>query len=341
MDTPPSLSLGLQGGGAHGAFQWGVLDRLLEDARFDIRAITATSAGAMNGAAFITGFEAGGRDGAREALDRLWHEVNQSGGRNMFGNSAIWSGAFGQSWLRANPLWRSFETLALSMSPYEFNPFNLNPMRRVLEASVNFEAVRASPIRFYVGATSVRHGKPHIFKGTELTADMLLASACLPHVFQAVEVEGEPYWDGGYLANPPLWPLFYEDTPHDLLLVTLNPFRRDETPKTAGEIVDRLNEISFNAPLSAELRAVAFVQKLIDEGLLTRSGRHRYRRIRIHAIGADGWLDGYSLSSKFNTERSFLDRLKEKGREAAGHWLETCAEAVGERSSVDLKARFL
>ncbi|RZJ82997.1 MAG: patatin-like phospholipase family protein [Brevundimonas sp.] len=336
----PSICLALQGGGAHGAFQWGVLDRLLEDDRLDIRAVTAASAGAMNAAALVSGLEKGGAPGAREALDKLWREVNRSGGRNVFGDSAIWSAASGPDWLKETPLWRAGETLAMSMSPYDFNPFNLNPLNRVLTAAVDFEAVRASPIKLFVAATAVRQGKCRVFTSTEITDRVLMASACLPHLFQAVEIDGEPYWDGGYLANPPLWPLFYDDTPDDVLLVTLNPMTREEPPRTGGEIVDRLNEIVFNAPLLAELRAVAFVQELIEEGRLTENSRGRYRHILMHAIEADRYLADQSLGSKFNTEWTYLNRLKARGQKAAEDWLADSFASVGKASSVDLQARF-
>jgi NTE family protein len=335
------ICLALQGGGSHGAFQWGVLDRLLEDDRLDIRAVTAASAGAMNAAALITGLERGGAEGARAQLDLLWREVNQSGGRNVFGDSSIWSSALTPDWLKDTSLWRTGETLALSMSPYQFNPYNLNPLKRVLETAVDFEAVRGSSIALHVATTAVRQGRSRVFAGPEVTADVLLASSCLPYLFQAVEIDGEPYWDGGYLANPPLWPLFYENTPDDILLLPLNPFGRDETPRAAGEIMDRLNEIVFNAPLVAELRAVAFVQDLIAEGRLKPTGADRYRKLRLHAIEPGDWLGDLSLGSKFDTEWTFLNRLKDRGREAAEQWLEGCFAEVGSRSSVDVKARFL
>jgi NTE family protein len=335
------VCLALQGGGSHGAFQCGVLDRLLEDDRLDIRAVTAASAGAMNAAALVSGLAEGGADAARKRLDTLWREVNQSGGRNVFGDSAIWSSVFNPDWLTGAGLWRPAETMALSLSPYQFNPFNLNPLKRVLDTAINFEAVRGSDVRLFVAATAVRQGRSRVFQTEEITDQVLMASACLPHLFQAVEIDGEPYWDGGYLANPPLWPLFYADTPDDILLMPLNPFRRDETPYAAGEIVDRLNEIVFNAPLVAELRAVAFVQDLIAEGRLKSDGPDRYRKLRLHAIEADPWLGDLSLASKFDTEWSFLMRLKARGREAGEQWLTTCFDAVGDRSGVDVRARFL
>ena len=334
------VCLALQGGGAHGAFQWGVLDRLLEDDRLDIRAVTAASAGAMNAAALVSGLETDGPAGARTALDRLWRETNQAGGKNVFGDSSIWSSAMTPPWLKDSAMWRSVESLAGTMSPYEFNPLNLNPLNRVLKAVVDFDLVQASDIKLFIAATQVRHARSRIFQTAEITDQVLLASACLPHLFQAVEIEGEPYWDGGYLANPPLWPLFYADTPDDILLMTLNPFERNETPRAAAEIMDRMNEIAFSAPLAAELRAMAFVQELIEEGRLTEDARGRYRHTRLHAIEADGWLADLSLGSKANTEWTFLNDLKRRGRAAADEWLDSCFDAVGARSSVDLQNRF-
>lgn len=334
------ISLALQGGGSHGAFQWGVLDRLLEADIFDIKAITAASAGAMNGAALVSGLSNGGPQAARDALDLLWKEVNQSGGRNIFGNSAIWSRMMTPDWLKDSLAWRAGESLAMSMSPYNFNPLNLNPLKRVVESSIDFEAIQASQIELIVSATSVRAGRTHLFRNAQMSSDVLMASACLPHLFQAVEIDGEPYWDGGYLANPALWPLFQTDTPDDILILPLNPFRRDDTPRDSADIMDRLNEILFNAPLVAELRSLAFVQDLISEGRLIRS-EEGYQGVRIHAVEADEWLGDLSTSSKFDTEWSFLSDLKARGRQAADQWLETCAPSLGQTSSIDLKARFL
>ena len=339
---PRGLSLALQGGGAHGAFEWGILDRLLEDETIEIKAVTAASAGAMNAVCLAHGMTVGGRDEARKTLDAFWRGTNRAGGQNVFGDSSIWTKAFaGPDWLKNSPGWRMAETFAMSLSPYEFNPFNLNPLHDILEASVNFEAIREhSPIKLYIAATAVRRSKAKIFRETELTARHIMASACLPQVFQAVEIDGEPYWDGGFLANPPLWPLFYDDTPDDILVVSLNPFVREETPKSPGEIMDRLNEIAFSAPLTAELRAVAFVQELIEKDRLTPEARGHYRHIRMHAIEADGWIDDLSMGSKSNTEWTFLNDLRSRGRAAAEEWLKTCFADVGVRSSVDLQARF-
>jgi NTE family protein len=338
---PRAISIGLQGGGSHGAFEWGVLDKILEDGRLSIAAITAASAGATNALALITGLQQDGARGARAKLDQLWRAVNQSGGRNVFGDSALWTAAFNPDWLKSNPFYGYFETLMTSSSPYEFNPFNLNPLRDVLNQVVDFDAVRASPVQLFVSATDVRAGKEKVFTREELTVDAALASSALPFLFQAVEVNGTPYWDGGYLGNPPLWPLYYADTPRDILIVMLNPFRRKETPRAAGEIVDRLNEITFNAALTAELRALAFVQKLIEDGMLTETAKGKYRCMLIHAIEADGHLDDLPMASKFDTEWNFLTNLKARGQRAADAWLKAHFDDVGVRSSVDVRERFL
>jgi NTE family protein len=315
---PKTLSLALQGGGAHGAFEWGILDRLLEEQDIEIRAVTAASAGAMNAVCLAQGLIDDGREGARKRLDSFWRQVNRQGGRNVFGDTSIWTSAFagGADWLKNTPGWRMAETLAMSFSPYEFNPFNLNPLHDTLEAEITFSQIREkSPLKLYIAATEVRTSKAKIFRETELTARHIM-------------------------ANPPLWPLFYDDTPDDILVISLNPFVREETPRSPGEIMDRLNEITFNASLASELRAIGFVQKLLDEGLLKDNARGRYRRMLVHAITADKPLADLSLSTKFNTEWSFLLDLKARGRTAAESWLTDCGNCIGVRSSVDLKVGF-
>jgi NTE family protein len=340
--TPKPISLALQGGGAHGAFQWGVIDRLLEDGRLEIKAATGASAGAMNAVALAMGLMEGGPSGGRARLESFWRAVNRGGGRNIFGDSQVWTELFSPDWLRATPGWRLARSIADNLSPYEFNPFNLNPLEGVLKDQIDFPALRkGSPIALYLAATQVRTSQSCIFRTGELTPDHVLASACLPHLFQAVVIDGEPYWDGGYLANPPLWPLFYDPTPSDILLINLNPFVREKTPKTPGEILDRLNEISFNAPLVAELRAVAFVQKLIGERQLKEEALERYRNMLIHAIDADRWLRDLTMDSKFDTEWNFLIELRDRGRRAADAWLEKGLADVGVRSSVDLRGDYL
>lgn len=263
------ICLALQGGGSHGAFQWGVLDRLLEEDLFDFRIVSAASAGAMNGAALVSGLAKGGSEGARESLDFLWREVNRSGGRNIFGDSGVWSKLFSPNWLTESFAWKMGESFATNISPYQANPFNLNPLKRVVEASIDFESLRNCDIKLFISTTLVREGRARLFTNHEMEPDVLLASACLPHMFQAVEIDGQDHWDGGYLANPAIYPLLQTDAPDDILLLPLNPLERSETPKDSADIMDRLNEIMFNSPLIAELRSLALVQDLISQGRLT------------------------------------------------------------------------
>jgi len=339
---PKPISLALQGGGSHGAFAWGVIDRLLEDGRTDIRAVSGVSAGAMNAVALAMGLLEGGPAGGRARLEAFWRNVSQADARNIFGDTKVWSALFNPDWLKETPAWRFAQSLADTASPYDFNPLNLNPLAAVLDAHVDFAALRArSPIALYVAATAVRTSQSRVFRTGELTGKHILASACLPHLFQAVEIDGEPYWDGGYLANPPLWPLFYDPTPNDVLLINLNPFVRNQTPKSPDEILNRLNEITFNAPLVSELRAVAFVQKLIEQDLLKDEAKALYRNVLMHAVEADRWLQDLSMDSKFETEWSFLIKLRDRGRRAADAWLATGLADVGVRSSVDLRADYL
>jgi NTE family protein len=338
--TPRPISLALQGGGSHGAFEWGVIERLLEEDGLEIGAVTGASAGAMNAVVMADGLAEGGKPAAIRKLETFWRGVGNSH-RSVFGDLGVWSAAFNPDWWRNTPAFSWMQGVAGSMSPYDFNPFNLNPLHDVLEACVNFKAVRErSTLPLFVSATAVKTSESRVFKRQELTARHIMASACLPQLFQAVEIDGEPYWDGGYLANPPLWPLFYADTPDDILIVSLNPFERDAVPKSPAEILDRLNEITFNASLVAELRAIGFVQKLLDEGLLKDHARGRYRRMLVHAITADGRLDDLTMASKFNTDWSFLSDLRGRGRAAAQDWLSANLAQIGIASTVDLQRPF-
>jgi NTE family protein len=335
---PKTISLALQGGGSHGAFEWGVLDRLLDEEGLEVKAATAASAGAMNAVCLAHGLEAGGREGAKDTLAKFWKAVSDADGRNLFGDSSLWTHALAQSWMREIPAVRIAESVASTFSPYEFNPFNLNPLHDVLEKVINFKAIRErSPISLYIAATQVRSSRVRIFRTAELTARHIMASACLPTIFRTVEIDGEAYWDGGYLANPPLWPLFYDKTPDDILVVSLNPFVRNTVPKSPVGIQDRLNEITFNATLLAELRAIGFVQKLLEEGQLMPSARGQYRRMLVHAISADGRLDDLSAASKMNTDRGFLEDLRQRGRAAADAWLVEDLANVGVRTTFNLQ----
>jgi len=321
------MSLALQGGGAHGAYTWGLLDRLSEDTSLDIAAISATSAGAMNAVAYASGLAKGGPEGARAELEALWRRVSES-------SAAL--GAFG-------PAGFAFATALQSLaSPYDLNPFNYNPLRRLVEDQIDFEAVRASGLTLFISATNVESGKVRVFSKDEITADAVLASACLPQSFQAVEIDGTPYWDGGYMGNPSLFPLIYSGAPPDVLLVILNPLERPGTPKRAAEIQERLNEISFNASLIGELRAIAFVQRLIDDGMLKAPVMKKYRRLNVHAIRGGQDLIGYGLASKYDTRWRQLTELRDLGRTEADRWLRECAVHVGtSTSSFDIRKEFL
>lgn len=321
------ISLALQGGGAHGAYTWGVLDRLSEDTSLDIAAISATSAGAMNAVAYAAGLAKGGPEGARAELEALWRRISES-------SAAL--GAFG-------PAGFAFATALQSLaSPYDLNPFNFNPLRRLVEDQIDFEAVHASGLTLFISATNVETGKARVFSKDEITADAVLASACLPQSFQAVEIDGTPYWDGGYMGNPSLFPLIYSGAPPDVLLVILNPLERPGTPKRAAEIQERLNEISFNASLIGELRAIAFVQRLIDDGMLKAPLMKKYRRLNVHAIRGGQDLIGYGLASKYDTRWRLLTELRDLGRTEADRWLRECAVHVGtDTSSFDIRKEFL
>ena len=336
------VNLALQGGGAHGAFTWGVLDALLEDGRLAFDGVTGTSAGAMNAAVMAHGWaEAKSRrrdprDGARAALRRFWEEIGAQPSvcalQNSLPGLARPPGA-------SNPAVQWLDVVSRVWSPYQWNPLGFNPLRSVLERLVDFERLRKrAPFKLFVGATAVRTGRVRIFRDHELTLDMCLASACLPFAFQAVEVDGEPYWDGGYTGNPALFPLFYATKSCDLVLVQINPLHRDEVPSTAQEIGDRVDEISFNASLLFEMRAIAFVQRLLDE---RRVEEGRYKRLRLHMIANEERLRALGASSKYDTSPAFLERLFAIGRVTGTDWLEQNWAYIGKTSSVRVAETFL
>jgi NTE family protein len=329
--APPRVNLALQGGGAHGAFTWGVLDALLEDGRLDVEGITGASAGAMNAVVLAEGWRRGlaqrdPRGGAREHLRRYWEAVGAL--PNAFLLPLLPPGA---------QAWADFWTRLVS--PYQTNPFDYHPLRELLQPLVDFDALRAtSPFKLFVCATNVRSGRPRVFREHELTLDMLLASAALPMTFRAVEIDGEAYWDGGYMGNPALYPLFYATATADLLLVQINPLRRDDVPDAPQEILDRVNEISFNASLLHELRAIAFVQRLLDEN---RVDPKLYKRVRLHMIEGGPRLAAYGAASKANTAPRFLQELFALGRGAAQSWLDGSLAYVGHAPGVVIAERFL
>ena len=332
------ISLALQGGGAHGAFTWGVLDRLLQEESIAVTGISGTSAGAMNAVVLAAGLAKGSPEDARHALSQFWKDVSRDGRMSPLQRTAF-DRLLGNWSLARNPTYLIFEVASRFFSPYDFNPLNINPLREILEAHVDFEALRASSVQLFISATNVHTGRARVFTHQEMTADAVMASACLPFLFQAVEIDGVPYWDGGYMGNPPLLPLYEKGSAEDIILVQINPIARETTPRTAMEIQNRVNEITFNASLLAQLRAIDDASKLIEQGLLTRLalGRSGYRRVRLHRIGGADQLADLDATSKLNAEWPFLQHLRDLGRAAAETFLETHADDLGRRSTLDLK----
>ncbi|HKM38542.1 MAG TPA: patatin-like phospholipase family protein [Thiopseudomonas sp.] len=329
-----SINLALQGGGSHGAFTWGVLDYLMEDGRVNVQGISGTSAGAMNAVVFTQGFMEGGPEGAREALKNFWCKISNLAMFSPLKRSPL--GILTGNWdISGSPAYAMMDFMSRVASPYETNPFQFNPLRELVETTIDFEKIRTcNDIELFIAATNVRSGKIKIFEGNELTADMILASACLPTIYQAVEVDGIPYWDGGFSGNPPLFPLFQTTESKDIVIVQVNPIERLEVPKTAKEIQNRINEISFNSSLLRELRSIEFVHRLLEENKLDAD---HYANILVHRIEATEKINPLSASSKMNSEWSFLTHLRDIGREAAKKFLDEHYENLGVESSLDLE----
>ncbi|MGU3536437.1 patatin-like phospholipase family protein [Methylobacterium sp. A54F] len=329
-----NVALALQGGGAHGAFTWGVLDALIEDGRLGFEAVTGASAGAMNAVVMIDGWLKGGPEGARAGLEQFWREVSLDGDLRPVQRS-LFDGVLG--FWKGNPV-AEFWLKALTPSPYVSNPLNINPLRRALAEQVDFERLRAADTAgIFVSATNVWTGKLAVFERERLTVDHLMASACLPTVFQAVEIDGVPYWDGGYLGNPPLYPLHRGAVTRDILLVQINPVERRETPRTQAEIQDRLNEITFNANLMRELRAIDFLDGLIEEGVL---GQGQYQRVLVHRIDGTDALEEYNTASRLDARWRVFLRLRDKGRLAAQAWLAENYDGIGRDCTLDLPSAY-
>ena len=331
------VNLALQGGGAHGAFTWGVLDRLLEDQRVVIEAISGTSAGAMNAVVLIDGLMRGGTEGAREKLREFWEAVGEASRFNLLQRGPL--SILTQNWsLDLSLGYYLFDTITRSLSPYEFNPLNLNPLKDILERTVDFELVRScDKLKLFISATNVETGRVRVFAREKLTADMVMASAALPILFQAVEIEGKHYWDGGYMGNPVLFPLTYVTSSRDILIVQINPIEREGVPKTAHEILNRINEISFNASLLHELRAFDLAKRMLAAHHLEGD---ESKEVHIHIIDGQEALASLGASSKLNPERAFLEHLFEVGRNAASEWLDRHYDSLGRRSSVDIRSLF-
>jgi NTE family protein len=333
-----TIDLALQGGGSHGALTWGVLDRILEDERLDITGVSGTSAGAMNAVVLAQGLHQGGRQGARDALAAFWRAVSDAARFSPVQRN-WWSRVAGNFNLDRSPGYLFFDNLTRLFSPYELNPLDINPLRDLVASTVDFHRVNAcvSP-KIFVTATNVRTGHARVFTQPHLSVETIMASACLPSVYQAVEIDGEAYWDGGYSGNPALHPLVDNTDCRDMVIVQINPMIRRELPRTGREILNRVNEISFNSSLIKDLRAIHLLHKLIDaEGIETE----RYRDMRIHLIHADEELQDLDSSSKLNTEWAFLSHLHQRGRAWANQWLEAHYDSLGVRSTFDLDALFV
>lgn len=333
-----AVNLALQGGGAHGAFAWGVLDRLLEDGRLDFDSVSATSAGAMNATVLAYGLTIGGYDGAREQLEIFWKRISDEGSKGPL-QPSWYDKMMGNHSLDYSPAFMVMDLMSRLFSPYELNPMNLNPLRDVLEKTIDFERLRAEcPINVYLSATNVNTGKVRIFEKTEIGPDQVLASGCLPFLFHTIVIDGEPYWDGGYMGNPAIFPLIYGSKTNDVVIVHINPLVRNEIPKTAKDILNRINEISFNSSLMREMRAIAFVTHLIDDGQLADD---KHRRMLIHSVRDDEFMRSLGVTSKLNPDWDFLKKLKEVGRARAEVWLDAHFGDIGQRSTTDLKDLFL
>ncbi len=330
------VNLALQGGGSHGAFTWGVLDRLLEDERIGFDGVTATSAGGVNAVVLADGLALNGREGARERLQNFWKKMSEVASSSFIAPS-IFDQVNPNFGLDHTPNYVFIDVLSRILSPYQLNPFDINPLKDLLNAEVNFERVRKQKVfKLFLSATNVRTGKVKVFTREELAADHVLASACLPFMMRAPEIDGEAYWDGGFMGNPAIFPVIYGCTAPDVIMVHLTPTERPELPTNSRAIINRMQEISFNSSLMREMRAVAFVTQMIDEGKLTGG-----KRMFIHLIEAEEIIRDLAGSSKMNAEWKFLMYLFEIGRERADKWLAENFDRIGTETTVDLKARYL
>jgi NTE family protein len=328
---PILVDLALQGGGSHGAFTWGVLDRLLEEPWLGIEGISGTSAGAMNAAVLVDGYVRDGAAGARTALEDFWRRVSEAARFSPFRRGPL-DVALGRWTLDSSPIYVTMDIMSRLLSPYDLNPMGNNPLRAILAETIDFERLAQAPIKLFITATNVRTGRGHVFKNNAITPDVLLASACLPTMFQAIEIDGEPYWDGGYSGNPTITPLVQECKSQDTILVQINPVEREGRPRSASEIMNRLNEVSFNAVLLKELRMIAVLRQVANPG---NSEGAQWASMRIHRIASE-MITELGASSKLNAEWEFFSLLHDEGRKAAQVFLEMHASDLGRRSTLDL-----
>lgn len=328
---PLLVDLALQGGGSHGAFTWGVLDRLLEDPLLDVEAISGTSAGAMNAAVFAHGMASGGREAARAALETFWRRVSRAARFSPFRRAPL-DRLMGNWTLDNSPAFIAMDLMARLVSPYSLGGAAGNPLYEILGRTVDFDRLADGPVKLFITATNVRTGRGRVFRKHEITPDVLLASACLPTMFKAVEIGGERYWDGGFSGNPTLTPLIRECDSQDTFLVQINPIERRDPLRTAREIASRMNEVSFNAVLLKELRMIAVLRQVVDAG----SGEGaRWAQMRIHRIHSDIMVK-LGDSSKLNAEWAFLTLLRDEGRRAAAAFTQKHGDSIGKRSTFDI-----
>lgn len=332
-----TINLALQGGGSHGAFTWGVLDALLEDGRFNIEGVSGTSAGAMNAIALANGLAVGGNDGAREALSKLWLAVAESA---VLSTSLTSDNDQVPRMSSSAKLLKKFATTYLS--PEQMNPFNLNPLRDILERQIDFEKLRhASPVRLFIAATNANSGKLRLFDDKEISVDSILASACLPTIHRAIMIDDEPYWDGAYSANPAIFPLFYHCASDDILMILLSPLKFEATPYSAQEIRWRQSEIAFQSTFLREMRMYAHLRDYVKDSIsLNCRFESKIKRTNFHIIAAGESMSAYSAESKLIPKESFLTHLRDMGSEHAKQWLNDHANTVGKYSSVDLGSLF-
>ena len=328
---PVLVDLALQGGGSHGAFTWGVLDRLLEEPWLEIDGISGTSAGAMNAAVLVDGHAKNGAQGARAALENFWRRVSDAARFSPFRRGPL-DVLLGRWTLDSSPLYVAMDLMSRVLSPYDMNPMGKNPLRAILAELVDFERLAQAPIKLFITATNVRTGRGHVFKNDAITPEVLLASACLPTMFQAIEIDGQPYWDGGYSGNPTITPLIRECKSRDTILVQINPVERQGSPRSASDILNRLNEVSFNAVLLKELRMIALLRQVANPG---DSEGAQWAGMRIHRVSSE-MLTELGASSKLNAEWQFFSLLHDEGRRSAQVFLETHALDLGRRSTLDL-----
>lgn len=332
---PKVVNLALQGGGSHGAFTWGVLDRLLEEETLHFEGITGTSAGAVNAVVLADGLAAGGREGARDALRVYWQKVSALSARGIFKPSLFDKGSADFGLEHSLGFW-FLEPMTYFASPYQMNPFNYNPFKDLLAEAINFERVRQqTEVKLFLCATDVQTAKAKIFSGKELRVEHVLASTCLPLLMQAVEVDGEYYWDGSYAGNPAIYPLVYQCETRDVLMVHITPAERPGVPTTSPAIMNRMQEVSFNTSLIREMRTIASYNKLIEQGRMDGG-----RRMLVHVIEAEEFIRAFSWSSRLNADWDFLLHLHSMGRAQAGKWLEANFDRLGIESTVDLDTKY-